>query len=275
MSPLVLNSGTTEDRERNMNYKYLIVKQKEKIGYIKFNRPEVLNAVNIETVLEVEKALQDFNSNKEILVVILTGKGKAFVAGSDISRLAKMNPLEARKYSQIGQRILSFMENMEKPIVAAVNGFALGSGCEIAMACDIRIASEKAKFGQPEVKLGIIPGHAGSQRLPRLVGIGKAKELIFTGDIIDANEAMRIGLVNKVTTMESLMEEAENVANKIIAVGPTAVRVAKTVINRGIDTNLTTANSYEMEAFSMLFSTDEAKEGMKAFMEKRKPEWNH
>ena len=256
-----------------MNYKYLIVKQKEKIGYIKFNRPEVLNAVNIETVLEVEKALQDFNSNKEILVVILTGK--AFVAGSDISRLAKMNPLEARKYSQIGQRILSFMENMEKPIVAAVNGFALGSGCEIAMACDIRIASEKAKFGQPEVKLGIIPGHAGSQRLPRLVGIGKAKELIFTGDIIDANEAMRIGLVNKVTTMESLMEEAENVANKIIAVGPTAVRVAKTVINRGIDTNLTTANSYEMEAFSMLFSTDEAKEGMKAFMEKRKPEWNH
>ena len=258
-----------------MNYKYLIVKQKEKIGYIKFNRPEVLNAVNIETVLEVEKALQDFNSNKEILVVILTGKGKAFVAGSDISRLAKMNPLEARKYSQIGQRILSFMENMEKPIVAAVNGFALGSGCEIAMACDIRIASEKAKFGQPEVKLGIIPGHAGSQRLPRLVGIGKAKELIFTGDIIDANEAMRIGLVNKVTTMESLMEEAENVANKIIAVGPTAVRVAKTVINRGIDTNLTTANSYEMEAFSMLFSTDEAKEGMKAFMEKRKPEWNH
>ncbi len=167
------------------------------------------------------------------------------------------------------------MENMEKPVIAAVNGFALGSGCEIAMACDIRIASEKAKFGQPEVKLGIIPGHAGSQRLPRLVGIGKAKELIFTGDIIDANEAMKIGLVNKVTTPESLMEEAENIANKIIAVGHTAVRVAKTVINRGIDSNLTTANSYEMEAFSMLFSTDEAKEGMKAFMEKRKPGWNH
>ena len=256
-----------------MDYKYLIVKQKEKIGYIKFNRPEVLNAVNIETVLEVEKAIHEFNGNKNILVIIITGEGKAFVAGSDISRLAQMDTLEAREYSQIGQRVLSFMENMEKPIIAAVNGFALGSGCEIAMACDIRIASEKAKFGQPEVKLGIIPGHAGSQRLPRLVGVGKAKELIFTGDVIDAAEALRIGLVNKVTTLESLMEETENIANKIIAVGPIAVRVAKTVINRGIDTNLTTANSYEMEAFSMLFSTDEAKEGMKAFMEKRSPQF--
>ncbi|MCK4695087.1 MAG: enoyl-CoA hydratase/isomerase family protein [Candidatus Cloacimonetes bacterium] len=258
-----------------MDYKYLIVEQKEKIGYIKFNRPEVLNAVNIETVLEVEKVMHEFNDNKNILVIIITGEGKAFVAGSDISRLAKMDALEAREYSQVGQRILSFIENMEKPVIAAINGFALGSGCEIAMACDIRIASEKAKFGQPEVKLGIIPGHAGSQRLPRLVGIGKAKELIFTGDIIDANEALRIGLVNRVTTPESLMEEAKNIANKIIANGPTAVRVAKTVINRGIDTNLTTANSYEMEAFSMLFSTNEAKEGIKAFMEKRKPEWNH
>ncbi len=258
-----------------MSYKNLIVEQKEKIGYIKFNRPEVLNAVNIETVLEVEKVMHEFNDNKDILVIIITGEGKAFIAGSDISRLAQMDALEAREYSQVGQRVLSFIENMEKPVIAAVNGFALGSGCEIAMACDIRIASEKAKFGQPEVKLGIIPGHAGSQRLPRLVGVGKAKELIFTGDVIDAAEALRIGLVNKVTTPESLMEEAENLAKKIIAVGPTAVRVAKTVINRGIDTNLTTANSYEMEAFSMLFSTDEAKEGMKAFMEKRKPDWNH
>ncbi|MCK4312974.1 MAG: enoyl-CoA hydratase/isomerase family protein [Candidatus Cloacimonetes bacterium] len=258
-----------------MSYKNLIVEQKEKIGYIKFNRPEVLNAVNIETVLEVEKVMHEFNDNKDILVIIITGEGKAFIAGSDISRLAQMDALEAREYSQVGQRVLSFIENMEKPVIAAVNGFALGSGCEIAMACDIRIASEKAKFGQPEVKLGIIPGHAGSQRLPRLVGVGKAKELIFTGDVIDAAEALRIGLVNKVTTPESLMEEAENLAKKIIAVGPTAVRVAKTVINRGIDTNLTTANSYEMEAFSMLFSTDEAKEGMKAFMEKRKPNWNH
>ncbi len=258
-----------------MDYKYLIVEQKEKIGYIKFNRPEVLNAINVETILEIEKVMHEFNDNKDILVIIITGEGKAFVAGSDISKLTQMDSLKAREYSQIGQRVLSFIENVEKPVIAAVNGFALGSGCEIAMACDIRIASEKAKFGQPEVKLGIIPGHTGSQRLPRLVGVGKAKELIFTGDVIDAAEALRIGLVNKVTTPESLMEEAENLAKKIIANGPTSVRIAKTVINRGIDTNLTTANSYEMEAFSMLFSTDEAKEGMKAFMEKRKPNWNH
>ncbi|HHE39176.1 MAG TPA: crotonase [Candidatus Cloacimonetes bacterium] len=258
-----------------MDYKYLIVEQKEKIGYIKFNRPEVLNAVNIETVLEVEKALLDFNKSAEILVIILTGEGKSFVAGSDISRLSKMSSLDAREYSQIGQRVLAFMENMEKPVIAAINGFALGSGCEIAMACDIRIASEKAKLGQPEVKLGIIPGHAGSQRLPRLVGIGKAKELIFTGDIIDANEALRIGLVNQVVSPEALMEAAENLAKKIIAVGPRAVKVSKTVINRGIDSNLTTAISYEMEAFSMLFSTEEAKEGMTAFLEKRKPKWTN
>ncbi|MBC8385379.1 MAG: enoyl-CoA hydratase/isomerase family protein [Candidatus Cloacimonetes bacterium] len=256
-----------------MDYKYLIIEQKEKIGYIKFNRPEVLNAVNIETILEVEKALHAFDLDKDILVIILTGEGKSFVAGSDVSRLSQMSCLEAREYSHIGQRVLTFMENMEKPVIAAINGFALGSGCEIAMACDIRIASERAKFGQPEVKLGIIPGHAGSQRLPRLVGIGKAKELIFTGDIIDAVEALRIGLVNQVVSPEMLYEVSEKTAKKIIAVGPTAVRVSKTVINRGMDSNLTTANSYEMEAFSMLFSTVEAKEGMAAFREKRKPDF--
>jgi enoyl-CoA hydratase len=162
---------------------------------------------------------------------------------------------------------------MEKPVIAAVNGFALGSGCELAMACDIRIASEKAKFGQPEVKLGLIPGHAGTQRLARLVGVGKAKELIFTGDTIDAQEALRIGLVNQVVSPEALIEEAKKLANKIMEVSPTAVRIAKTVINRGADANLTTANSYETEAFSILFSTEDAKEGMNAFLEKRKPNW--
>jgi enoyl-CoA hydratase len=162
---------------------------------------------------------------------------------------------------------------MEKPVIAAVNGFALGSGCELAMACDIRIASDKAKFGQPEVKLGLIPGHAGTQRLARLVGVAKAKELIFTGEMIDAQEALRIGLVNRVVAPEVLIEEAKNTAKKIIEVSPTAVRIAKTVINRGIDANLTTANSYETEAFSILFSTGEAKEGMNAFLEKRKPKW--
>ena len=257
-----------------MDYKNLIVETIKKIGIVKINRPEVLNAVNIETILELEKAMHEFDDNEDILVIIITGEGKSFVSGSDISKLAQLDALQAREYSQIGQRVLSFIENMEKPVIAAVNGYALGSGCELAMACDIRIASEKAKFGQPEVKLGIIPGHAGTQRLARLVGISIAKELIFTGDIIDAQEALRIGLVNKVIEQESLLEEVNNIANKIVAVGPTAVRLAKTVINRGIDTNLTTASSYETEAFSVVFSTEEAREGIRAFLEKRRPNWN-
>ena len=256
-----------------MDYKNLIVETIKKIGIVKINRPEVLNAVNIETILELEKAMHEFDDNEDILVIIITGEGKSFVSGSDISKLAQLDALQAREYSQIGQRVLSFIENMEKPVIAAVNGYALGSGCELAMACDIRIASEKAKFGQPEVKLGIIPGHAGTQRLARLVGISIAKELIFTGDIIDAQEALRIGLVNKVIEQESLLEEVNNIANKIVSVGSTAVRLVKTVINRGIDTNLTTASSYETEAFCVVFSTDEAKEGMNAFLEKRKPNW--
>ena len=256
-----------------MSYNYILVEKQERIGIVKINRPEVYNAVNVEAILEVEKAMHDFNEDKAVSVVIITGEGKAFVSGSDISRLVEMDSLQAREYSHIGQRTLDYIENMEKPVIAAVNGFALGSGCELAMACDIRIASEKAKFGQPEVKLGLIPGHAGTQRLARLVGVAKAKELIFTGDMIDAQEALSIGLVNAVVAPESLIEEAKKMAAKIMEVGPGAVRIAKTVINRGIDANLTTANSYEKEAFSILFSTDEAKEGMKAFLEKRKPEW--
>lgn len=257
-----------------MGYNNIITETDGKIGIVKINRPDVLNAVNIETILEIEEAVKEFNDNKDILVIIITGEGKSFVSGSDISRLAEMDSLKAREYSQIGQRVLSYIENIEKPVIAAVNGYALGSGCELAMACDIRIASEKAKFGQPEVKLGLIPGHAGTQRLARYVGVGKAKELIFTGDLIDAQEAMRIGLVNKVVAPDKIIEEAKNIAHKIIGVGHTAVRLAKTVINRGIDANLTTASSYEMEAFSILFSTDEAKEGMNAFLEKRKPKWS-
>ena len=256
-----------------MQHKNIIVEAVEKIGIVKINRPEVLNAVNVKTILEIEAAMHEFKYDKDVLVIIITGEGKSFVSGSDISKLAKMDTLQAREYSQIGQRVLSFIENMEKPVIAAVNGYALGSGCEIAMACDIRIASEKAKFGQPEVKLGIIPGHAGTQRLARHVGIGKAKELIFTGDIIDAQEALKIGLVNKVVESESILEEAKNCAKKIISVGPTAVKLAKTVLNRGFDTNFTTASSYETEVFSLIFSTKEAKEGMKAFLEKRKPKW--
>ncbi len=256
-----------------MAYKYIVTETDEQLGIVKINRPDVLNAVNIETIRELEDAVRRFGEDDTIAVIVITGEGKSFVSGSDISRLAEMDSLAAREYSRVGQRVLSFIENVEKPVIAAVNGYALGSGCEIAMACDIRIASEKAKFGQPEVKLGLIPGHAGTQRLARLVGLGKAKELIFTGDLIDAHEALRIGLANRVVPPDKLMQETKAIARKIIDVGPTAVRVAKTVLNRGVDANLTTANSYEMEVFSMLFSTSEAKEGMKAFLEKRKPKW--
>jgi enoyl-CoA hydratase len=257
-----------------MAFKYILVEKLQRIGIVKINRPDVYNAVNIEAILELENAVHDLNDDENILVAVITGEGKAFVSGSDISKLVEMDSLKAREYSKIGQRVLDFIEKMEKPVIAAVNGFALGSGCELAMACDIRIASEKAKFGQPEVKLGLIPGHAGTQRLARLVGVAKAKELIFTGEMIDAQEALRIGLVNRVVVPDVLLDEAKNVAKKIMEVGPTAVRIAKTVINRGVDANLTTANSYETEAFSILFSTAEAKEGMKAFLEKRRPNWN-
>lgn len=256
-----------------MSYKYIIAERADRISIVKINRPDVYNAVNVEAILELEQAMKDLNDDKSVHVIIITGEGKAFVSGSDISRLRTMDAIAAREYSQTGQRVLSYIENMEKPVIAAVNGFALGSGCELAMACDIRIASEKAKFGQPEVKLGLIPGHAGTQRLARLVGVGKAKELIFTGDTIDAQEALRIGLVNQVVSPEALIEEVKKLANKIMEVSPTAVRIAKTVINRGADANLTTANSYETEAFSILFSTEDAKEGMSAFLEKRRPNW--
>ena len=257
-----------------MSYKYIVTETADRIGIVKINRPDVYNAVNVEAILEVEQAMKEMNGDKSVQVIIITGEGKAFVSGSDISRLKELDAIGAREYSQIGQRVLSYIDNMEKPVIAAVNGFALGSGCELAMACDIRIASEKAKFGQPEVKLGLIPGHAGTQRLARLVGVGKAKELIFTGDMIDAQEALRIGLVNQVVSPEALIEAAKGLARKIMEVSPTAMRIAKTVINRGVDANLTTANSYETEAFSILFSTDEAKEGMAAFLEKRKPDWS-
>lgn len=256
-----------------MAYKFLIVEFDMRVGIITINRPDVLNAVNVETILELEQAIKECNDKLDVCVIVLTGQGKSFVSGSDIYRLNEMGEAQAREYSTTGQRVLTVIENSEKPVIAAVNGFALGSGCEIAMACDIRIASEKAKFGQPEVKLGLIPGHAGTQRLSRIVGIGKAKELILTGDLIDAQEAYRIGLADRVVAPDMLLEEAKTIAGKIADAGPNAVRTAKDVINRGFDVDLSTGQEYEMEAFSKLFKTDEAHEGMKAFMEKRKPNW--
>ncbi len=253
-----------------MKYKNLIIDIEDRIAVLKINRPEVMNAMNPETILEFEQALHDLNDNLDVRVIIVTGEGKSFVSGSDISELAKMDSIKAREYSQFGKRVLNYLENMEKPVIAAINGYALGSGCELALACDIRIASERAKFGQPEVKLGLIPGHAGTQRLARIVGLGKAKELIFTGDLINANEAKEIGLVNKVVPQDNLLDEAKGLAKKILSGGPIAMRLAKSAINKSF---IDPGSAYESEAFGICFSTPEAKEGMQAFLEKRKPKW--
>ena len=253
-----------------MEFKNLVVEIEDSIAILKINRPQVLNAMNPETILELEKAIHELNENSKVRVVIITGEGKAFVAGSDISELVKMDPIKAREYSELGKRVLNYIENMGKPVIASINGYALGSGCELAMACDIRIAAEGAKIGQPEVKLGLIPGHAGTQRLARLVGLGKAKELIFTGDMITADEAKEIGLVNKVVPSEKLLEESKELAKRIASVGRTAVKLAKLAINKSF---IDFGGAYECETFAICFSTAEAKEGMRAFLEKRKPKW--
>lgn len=256
-----------------MEYRNLKVEIKEGIGWLKINRPEALNAFNTETLLELEKAVESLDKDDGVKVIIVTGEGKAFVAGADIAEMKGLDSVAAGKFSQTGQRVLAKIENAEKPVIAAVNGFALGGGCELAMACDIRVASEKAKFGQPEVGLGVIPGFAGTQRLSRICGIGKAKELIFSGNIIDAHTAEKIGLVEKVVPVENFLEEVEKLAKKIAGNGPFAVRMAKSVINRGLDSNFRTGSSYESEAFGKCFSNSQQKEGMSAFLEKRKPNW--
>ncbi|MEO0076427.1 MAG: enoyl-CoA hydratase-related protein [candidate division WOR-3 bacterium] len=256
-----------------MENKNIIVTIEDNIAIVKFNRPNVLNALNTETILELEKVIDELSANADVRVIILTGEGKAFVAGADISEMSKFSSLEARVFAQNGHRVLSKLEDIDKPVIAAINGFALGGGCEIALACDIRIMAETAKIGQPEVNLGIIPGFGGTQRLARLCGAGIAKELIYTGDMIDAQEALRIGLVNKVVPIDKLMETAKEMAKKIMNKGPIAIRMTKTVINRGLDCNLTTAKELEIETFALCFATGEPKEGMQAFLEKRKASW--
>jgi len=242
------------------------------IGIIKFNRPKVLNALNIDVLRELDGLLEEIRADEAVRVIILTGSGdKAFVAGADIPVMLPMNVQEGKEFAYMGQGLLHKMEEFEKPIIAAINGFALGGGTEISMACDIRIASEKAKFGQPEVKLGIIPGFGGTQRMPRLIGKGMAKWLIFSGQMINAEEALRIGLVEKVVPADQLMAEAKAMAAAIDAMSPTAVRLAKAAINHGLDVDMRTGNKFEAFAFGHCFSTDDQQEGMSAFVEKRQP----
>ena len=253
-------------------YKNIAVERDGAIAIITINRPKELNALNLATMLELDGAIRSLADDDSVGALIITGGGeKAFVAGADISEMADMGPMKAKEWSRLGQEVFSRIENFPRPVIAAVNGFALGGGCELAMACDIRLAADKAKFGQPEVNLGIIPGFAGTQRLTRLVGKGRTKLLIFTGDMIDAQEALRIGLVDMVVPAGELMAAAKRLAAKIMAKAPLAIRQAKLAINKGIEMDSELAYAFEAETFGMCFTTADQKEGMRAFLEKRKP----
>nr|WP_246105632.1 short-chain-enoyl-CoA hydratase [Sporomusa termitida] len=252
-------------------YENLLSEVQEGIAVVTINRPKALNALNAATVYELDRLFDELAQNDAVKVVIVTGSGeKSFVAGADITEMRNYSAVEGRNWGKLAQAVFSKIENLSKPVIAAVNGFALGGGCELAMACDIRIASEKAKFGQPEVSLGIPPGFGGTQRLPRLVGKGRAKELLFTGDMIDAAEAYRIGLVNKVVAPAELLDTTKALAQKIMFRGQIAVQVCKAAVNEGLDVDLDSGIAYEAEVFGLCFATSDQKEGMAAFVEKRK-----
>ncbi|SEC76855.1 enoyl-CoA hydratase-related protein [Paenibacillus sp. GP183] len=253
-------------------FKHLIYTVEDQIAIITFNRPKYLNALNSEMLKELSDVTDHIGADASIRAVILTGAGeKAFVAGADIAEMRSKNAMEGRKFSQFGNWVLSKLENLPQPVIAAINGFALGGGCELALACDIRIASTRAKLGQPEVILGIMPGFGGSQRLPRLVGLGIAKELLFTGDMITADRAREIGLINHVVEPSELLTKAKEIAGNIAAKSPLGVQFSKKAVNEGFDLDLERSLSLETEMFGMLFSTEDQKEGMTAFLEKRKP----
>ncbi len=255
-----------------MLYQNLILRKGEGIGWITVNRPEKLNAMNVATVGEMEAAFREFESDPEVRVIILTGSGeKAFIAGADIGEFSGLSAETGALFARRGQAMTRTIENCTKPVIAAINGFALGGGTEIALACHIRLASENAKLGQPEVGLGIIPGYGGTQRLPRLVGKGKAMELIFTGRKVDAREALEIGLVNKVVPLADLISEAEALAREIIRNAPLAISHAIESINRGLDMSLDEGLELEAGIFGRSCGTEDAREGGRAFLEKRKP----
>lgn len=255
-----------------MRYNNLLVEYSNGIASIIINRPDIRNALNEETWYELGSAIDLLEKKDSVKVIIITGAGdKVFAAGADIKWLNQRPSLDVLNYS--GQDVLFKLENMFKPVIAAINGFALGGGCELALACDIRISSDRAKLGQPEVNLGILPGAGGTQRLSRLVGIGKAKELILTGDIITAEEAKQIGLVNQVVKHEELMPAVVEVAQKIIAKGPVAIRLAKAAINISASTDMHSGLAFEKLAQALLFTTEDRTEGTSAFLEKRVPKF--
>jgi enoyl-CoA hydratase len=247
---------------------------KGSIGYITMNRPKVMNALNRRTIEELYTAFHAAKEDVTVKGIIITGSGeKAFVAGADITELSAIDGEQAGEFSERGQAVLSFIETLGKPVIAAVNGFALGGGCEMAMACTLRIAAENAKFGQPEVKLGVIPGYGGTQRLPRLVGKGRALQLILTGDLIDAQEAHRIGLVNEVVPATDLISRCEAILKQISANAPLAIRYSIDAVNEGVDTDLSSGLKLEANYFSLAAGTEDRKEGTSAFVQKRAPQF--
>jgi enoyl-CoA hydratase len=255
-----------------MHYENVRLEKKDTVVIVTIDRPKALNALNLQTLEELYHCFSDLAKDEGTLVVILTGAGeKSFVAGADISHMQKLGVIEAGRFAQLGQKVLKAIEELPQPVIAAINGFALGGGCEIAISCDIRYASENAKFGQPEVNLGVIPGFGGTQRLPRLIGKGLANELLFSGGMIEATEAYRIGLVNKVFPQSELLEKCLVLAQTIASRGPLAVRLCKEAVNNGMEMDLSRACRYEADLFSICFASEEQKEGMLAFLEKRAP----
>ncbi|MBT3242821.1 MAG: hypothetical protein HN352_06695 [Bacteroidetes bacterium] len=257
-----------------MDYQILKPERFGNVEVLTISRPEALNALNSAFFSELNTYIDDIIANEPFRVLVITGAGKAFVAGADIAEMVDMNPSEAKGFSEKGQQSFMRLEELPIPVIAAVNGYALGGGCELAMACDMRLGSTKAVFGLPEVGLGLIPGYAGTQRLTRLTSLGNALKCIMSGDPFSAEEAYRLGLVQQLCEPDMLMEDALSLARKIAKRGPKAIRKVKEVIRKGRHLSFNQAMDLEKEKFSQLFE-DEAKEGMKAFLEKRKPDWSN
>jgi enoyl-CoA hydratase len=252
------------------SYTNIKLEKKNKIAYVTIDRPKVLNALNMQTMEELREAFHDLKNDKGVRVVILTGAGeKSFVAGADINELQKNNPVEAKEYTHKGQSVLNLIENLGKPVIACINGFALGGGCELALACTMRLASDNARLGQPEVKLGIIPGYGGSQRLPRLVGKGIAMQILLTGDMISAQDAHRIGLVNEVVPAAELIPRAEAIAQAIIKNAPLAIQYCLEAVNHGMEMTQEEGLFLEATLFAVCCATEDKQEGTTAFLEKR------
>jgi len=257
-----------------MAFDNLLLERDGAVAVLTVNRPKVLNALNGQTLDELRRAILELKHDEAIRVVIVTGSGdKSFIAGADINELAVQSPIDGREHAIRGQHVFDLIEHMGKPVIAAINGYALGGGCELAMACTIRIAADTAKLGQPEINLGIVPGYAGTQRLPRIVGRGRALELLLTGDQVSAQEAHRLGLVNRVVPAGDLMKEARALAATFAAKAPVAVRYILEAVHKGLEMPFPQAQTFEATLFGLVAATDDMREGTKAFLEKRKPEF--